>query len=61
MISFRFLYLPQIATLNLRNSKSPSNDHIVNEYIKNTIDIFLPIYESLFNVVFDTGILPDSC
>lgn len=48
------------SALNLRNNKSPSNDHIVNEYIKNTLDIFLPIYESLFNLIFDTGILPDS-
>ena len=48
------------SALNLRNNKNPSNDHIVNEYIKNTLDIFLPIYESLFNLIFDTGLLPDS-
>ena len=48
------------SALNLRNNKNPSNDHIVNEYIKNTLDIFLPIYGSLFNLIFHTGILPDS-
>jgi len=45
----------------LNNSKSPSpSDSILNEYIKNTQDIFLPLYTSLFNNVLNTGHLPKS-
>ena len=43
---------------NLKNGKSPCGDHILNEYIKSTKEIFLPVYETLFNKIFDSGILP---
>lgn len=42
----------------LKQGKSPGGDCILNEYIKSTKEIFLPLYESLFNKIFDTGILP---
>ena len=45
---------------NLKAGKSPGEDKILNEYIKSTKDIFLPLYEKLFNKVFDSGYLPDS-
>ena len=41
----------------LKNGKCPGDDNILNEYIKSTKHIFLPNYEKLFNVVFDTGII----
>ena len=44
----------------LKNSKSPGCDNILNEYLKSTKEIFLPVYESLFNKIFDSGILPTS-
>ena len=46
----------------LKNNKSPGSDNIVNEHIKTTIHIFMPIhvYVKLFNLIFDTGIIPDS-
>ena len=40
--------------------KVASEDKILNEYIKSRKDIFLPLYEKLFNKVFDSGYLPDS-
>ena len=43
---------------SLKNGKSPGGDHILNEYIKSTKEIFLPVYETLFNKIFDSGILP---
>ncbi|MCG8112934.1 MAG: reverse transcriptase domain-containing protein [Candidatus Thiodiazotropha taylori] len=43
---------------NLKNAKSPGGDQILNEYLKSTKEIFLPVYETLFNKVFDSGILP---
>ncbi|MES9880523.1 MAG: reverse transcriptase family protein [Sedimenticola sp.] len=48
------------AIRNLNNSKTPGNDLILNEYLKNTTDIMMPHYVTLFNVVLSTGILPDS-
>ena len=44
---------------NLKNNKSFGNDIILNEYIKSTADQMLPIYTHLFNLIFDTGIIPD--
>ena len=46
---------------NLKNGKSPSsNDNILNEYIKSTKDLLLPVYTKLFNTVLDTGFIPDT-
>ena len=45
---------------NLKSGKAPAQDNIINEYIKSTKNLFLPIYESLFNVVLDTGIIPST-
>ena len=33
---------------------------IKNEYIKSSIDVFLPVYSKLFNCIFDSGIIPES-
>lgn len=44
----------------LKNGKAPAEDKILNEYIKTTKDLFLPIYEKLFNIVLDSGIMPDA-
>ena len=45
---------------NLKNNKSFADDHIINEYIKSTLNVMLPIYVDLFNIIFDTGVIPDS-
>ncbi|KAK6196333.1 hypothetical protein SNE40_001576 [Patella caerulea] len=44
---------------NLKNNKSPGEDLIINEYISSTRDHMIEIYEYLFNLIFDTGMLPD--
>lgn len=42
--------------LKLQNAKASSpHDNIINECIKTTIALFLPIYSQLFNSVLDTG------
>ena len=43
----------------LKNSKAPGGDEILNEYLKITKDCMLPIYASLFNLILDTGHIPD--
>ena len=48
------------AVKNLKNNKSPGVDNILNEHIKSTIQIMLPIYTKLFNIIFDTGIVLES-
>ena len=44
----------------LKNGKCPGDDRILNEYIKSTKHIFLPVYEKLFNSVFDSGTIPSA-
>ena len=48
------------AAHSLKNNKSPGNDHILNEHIKMSLPLMLPIYEKLFNLVFDTAMIPES-
>ena len=43
----------------LKLGKSPGYDEILNEHIKSTQSLFMPLYVKLFNIIFDTGILPD--
>jgi hypothetical protein len=37
----------------LQNNKAAGVDNITNEYIKFTLHIMLPIYTTIFNLVFD--------
>ena len=43
----------------LKNNKAYGVDMILNEFIKNTIDIMCPIYVKLFNIILKTGYLPE--
>ena len=45
---------------SLKNNKAVANDNIINEYIKSSKNIMIPIYISFFNLVLDTGHIPDS-
>ena len=44
----------------VKNNKSSSNDKIINEYLKSTVNMMLPVYISFFNIVLETGIILDS-
>ena len=42
-----------------KNGKAcSSSDQILNEYLKSTKSVILPIYTKLFNIILDTGIIP---
>jgi hypothetical protein len=45
---------------NLKNDKASGDDFIINEYIKSSIDIILPVYIKMFHCIFSSGIVPDS-
>jgi hypothetical protein len=46
---------------NLKNSKTPSPfDNILNEYIKSTKHLLMPVYCKLFNYILETGFIPQS-
>lgn len=49
-----------ICIKNIKNGKSSGEDKIINEYIKSTKELFLPVYEKLFNIVFESGMLPNA-
>ena len=47
----------------LKNDKASGEDGIINEtteYIKSTAHQFINIYEKLFNLIFDCGIIPEN-
>ena len=48
------------AIKKLKNNKSPGIDNILNEHIKSTCHLFLPVYTQLFNTIFDSGRVPES-
>ena len=48
------------AIANLKNGKSAGDDRILNEYLKTSIDKLMPIYLKLFNIILDTGIIPEN-
>ena len=45
---------------SLKNNKACSKDQIINEYIKIIFEIMLPLYNSFFNLILETGVLLDS-
>ena len=44
---------------NLKNGKAFGVDEVLNEYIKSTVADLLPIYVKLFNLILDTGFVPE--
>ena len=44
---------------NLKNNKASGIDGILNEFIKHSLDLMLPLYLKLFNKILDTGELPE--
>ena len=42
----------------LKKSKSPGTDEVLNEYLKCTTSLLMPLYVSLFNSILQTGIMP---
>ena len=66
IIATKFLNQPIMAKeietciKTLKSSKSAGLDNILNEYIKCTYKILLPVYVQLFNIVLDTSIIPSA-
>lgn len=44
----------------LKNNKACGFDSVLNEHIKSTCNTLCPLYEKMFNIVLNTGILPES-
>ena len=42
----------------LKNNKSLGNDDLLNEHLKSSLDLMLPIYLKLFNITLDSGVVP---
>ena len=45
---------------NLKNNKACSIEGIINEYINATAPEMMPLYVAFFNLIFNSGVLPDS-
>ena len=48
------------AVKNLKNNKASGYDNIVDEHIKHTIHMMMPIYCKLFYLILNTGKIPNS-
>lgn len=48
------------AIKQLHNGKSSGIDNIKNEHIKYTAHLMVPIYKKVFNIIFDSGKIPES-
>jgi hypothetical protein len=48
-----------LAAKYMKNGKAPGYDMVVNEYIKSTMHLFLPLYVELFNRILDNGVIPE--
>ena len=48
-----------IRSLKDGTSKATGNDQVINEYIKVTSHLFMPIYLKLFSNILNTGFIPD--
>ena len=48
------------AIKGLKNNKSPGLDSVFNEYLKNSPLCLIRILHRLFNLVLDTGIIPEN-
>ena len=44
----------------LKNNKYPGNDDLLNEHLKSSLHLMLPIYLKLFNIILDSGVVPDT-
>ena len=49
-----------ICIKKLKNDKAPGDDMLRNEFIKSTSDMFLVLYVVLFNLIFNSGKIPDT-
>ena len=47
------------AISQLKLNKSAGVDRIINEYIKSTSTLLIPVYVKLFNTIFDNGVFPE--
>jgi hypothetical protein len=47
------------AIKEMKCNKACAENQIVNEYIKHSASKLVNVYVQFFNIVFDTGILPD--
>ena len=47
------------AMKSLKNNKSSGDDYILNEYIKHSFESVSDVYVKLFNIIFDSGLIPE--
>ena len=40
----------------MKTGKAPGIDNIINEYIKTSTDMMLPLYTILFNIILDNSV-----
>ena len=44
----------------IKNDKASGDDMVRNKFIKSTSDMFFSLYVGLFNLIFNSGIIPNT-
>lgn len=44
-----------------KNNKLPGENNVINEFLSSSFEKLSDIYVPLFNLIFETGIVPESC
>ena len=47
------------AVKQLKNNKAAGYERVVNEHISSTVPKLLSLYTKPFNLIFDTGVIPE--
>ena len=50
----------RLSVSNLSNGKACGLDNILNEHIKTSLHIMMPIYHEYFNLILNTGKIPNT-
>ena len=48
------------AIQKLKNGKATGIDNVSHQYLKYSASLLVPVFTKLFNLVFDSGIIPDT-
>ena len=52
--------MPNLTKMKFCDTRAFGYDGILNERIKSSKDLLMPLYIKLFNVIFETGMFPDA-
>jgi len=59
-INKRIIQEEILKCVRIKNNKACGDELVINEYIKSTPEKFIELYEKMFNLIFQSGVISDS-